>query len=174
MATLRGALRDYVLMIEPGSEQLVYAIGDYFRITNADGGRVQVSTSKGDSFEVQEGEGARVREFESLRVRNDFSVALEVRMLVGTGEFQSARTSGSVSVNPGSIIQAIGDFAGGDTIPGNTDRRQLVIRASVTNAAAVTIAGLPMEAGDAFDIDVTGSILLGGAATDILHVAEVI
>jgi len=172
--TQRGALRDYVLMIEPGSEQLVNAIGDYFRVTSADGGRVKVSTSKGDSFDVQEGEGAKVRDFETLRIRNDSSIALRVRMLVGSGEFQSARTSGSVSVNPGATIQAVGDYVGGDTIPANPNRQQMIMRADTNNAGDLTIAGLPMQPGDILELNITGGVTIGGDGTDTLHVAEII
>tara|TARA_Y100001949_G_C15990134_1_gene332440 strand:- start:7709 stop:8236 length:528 start_codon:yes stop_codon:yes gene_type:complete len=170
----RGALRDYVLNIEPGAQSLVQAVGDYFRITDASGGRVNVSTSSGDAFDVQEGEGARVRAFETLRVRNDSAVTLRVRLIVGTGEFESARTTGNVTLNAASTIQAVGAIAGGGTIPANPDRRQLVMIADIGNAGAVFVAGLPLQPGDAFDLEVTGAVSVGGAGTDSLHVAEVI
>ncbi|NIC03972.1 hypothetical protein [Billgrantia bachuensis] len=170
----RGALRDYVLNVEPGAQVLVQCIGDYFRVLDASGGKVNISTSKGDAFDVQEGEGARVREFESLRVRNDAGVTLRVRMIVGSGEFESGRTTGNVSLKAAATIQAVGDVAGGGTIPANPDRRQLVMRASLNNAAAVTIAGLPIEPGDTFELDVAGEVAVGGDAGDVLHVAEVV
>ncbi|MFB9867920.1 hypothetical protein [Vreelandella sulfidaeris] len=174
MSTQRGALRDYVLNIEPGAQSLVQAIGDYFRITDASGGRVNVSTSAGDAFDVQEGEGARVRAFETLRVRNDSGVTLRVRLIAGTGEFESARTTGSVTLNAAGTIQEVGAIAGGGTIPANPDRRQLVMIANTGNAGAVTVAGLPLQPGDALDLEVTGAVAVGGAAGDTLHVAEVI
>lgn len=174
MSTQRGALRDYVLNIEPGAQQLVQAIGDYFRVTSADGGKVNVSTSKGDSFDVQEGEGARVRDFESLRIRNDSAVAIRVRLIVGSGEFQSARTTGNVTINAAGTIQAVGAIAGGGSIPANADRRELVMIADVDNVGAVTVAGLPLQPGMAFTLEVAGAVAVGGDAGDTLHVAEVI
>ncbi|WP_163557155.1 hypothetical protein [Halomonas sp. NO4] len=170
----RGALRDYVLNIEPGAQQLVQAVGEYFRVTDASGGRVTVETSRGDSFEVQGGEGARVRPFDTLRIRNDSGVTLRVRLIAGTGEFESNRTTGSVALDAAATIQAVGDIAGGETIPANPDRRQLVMRASINNGQAVTIAGLPIQPGDTFELDVTGAVEVGGDAGDVLHVAEVV
>lgn len=173
-AAQRGALRDFVLNIEPGAQQVIYTEGDYFRVTDASGGKVNVSTSKGDAFDVQEGEGARVREFNELRVRNDSGVTLRVRLIVGTGEFESSRSTGDVTVNPGATIEAIGEIAGGGTIPANPERRQLLMRASLNNGAALTIAGLPLQPGDVFELDVTGAVDVGGAVGDVLHVAEVV
>lgn len=170
----RGALRDYVLNIDPGNQVLVQAIGDYFRVIDASGGRVNVSTSSGDAFDVQEGEGARVRDFESLRVRNDSGVTLRVRLIVGTGEFESGRTTGSVSLSAASTIQVVGEVAGGGTIPANPDRRQLIMRASVDNGEALSIAGIPLQPGDTFELDVSGPVDVTGDALDVLHVAEVV
>jgi hypothetical protein len=167
-------LRDFVLNIEPGAQQTIYTIGDYFRVTDADRAKVNVSTSKGDAFDVQEGEGARVRDFESLRVRNDGRVAVRVRIIAGTGEFESSRSTGDVTVNPGGTIVAVGDIAGGGTIAANPDRLQLVMRASLSNSAALSIAGLPFEPGDSFDLDVTGAVDVTGDAGDVMHVAEVV
>lgn len=170
----RGALRDYVLNIEPGAQSLVQAIGDYFRVTDASGGRVNVSTSSGDAFDVQEGEGARVRDFESLRVRNDSGVSLRVRLIVGTGEFESARTTGAVSIKAAATLIAVGDIAGGGTVPANPERRQLVMRASIDNSNAVSIAGIPLKPGDTFELDVTGPVEVAGDALNVVHVAEVV
>ncbi len=174
MSETRGALRDYVLHIAPGAQELVQAVGDYFRVTDASGGRVNVSTSRGDAFDVQGGEGARVREFSELRVRNDSSVAIRVALIVGTGSFESSRTTGAVSMLAAGSIVAVGDIAGGGTIPGNPYRRQLVMRASADNGEAVTIAGLPIGPGDVFELDVTGAVEVGGDPADLLHVAEVV
>lgn len=174
MNQARGALRDYVLHIEPGAQELVQAVGDYFRVTDASGGRVNVSTSRGDAFDVQQGEGARVREFNELRVRNDSGVAIRVALIVGSGTFESSRTTGAVSMLPAGTIVAVGDIAGGGTIPANAYRRQLVMRASENNGQAVTIAGLPIQPGDTFELDVTGAVEVGGDAGDVLHVAEVV
>ncbi|MDI5984896.1 hypothetical protein QLQ85_08840 [Halomonas sp. M4R5S39] len=170
----QGALRDYVLNIEPGAEQLIQAIGNYFNVIDAAGGRVKVSTSRGDAFDVEEGQGARVRDFESLRVRNESGVTLRVRMLAGTGDFQSVRTTGSVSPKPAGSFVAVGDIAGGGTIPANADRREIIMRAKTDNVGALTVAGLPLEPGDALTLDVTGSVAVSGDAGDILHVAEVV
>ncbi|MDO0946633.1 hypothetical protein [Chromohalobacter israelensis] len=171
---MKGQLRDYVLSIEPGAQVEIQAVGEYFRVTDADGGTVSVSTDAGDKLTVQEGEGARVSPFKIIRFQNDSAVTLRLVVIVGMGDFVSARTTGAVSPLPAGTIQAVGDYAGGATIPANADRRQLVMRASADNAGNLTIAGLPIEPGDTFELDVSGAVTLGGDGADVMHVAEVV
>ena len=170
----KGQLRDYVLNIAPGAQVPVQANGNYFRILDADAGVITVTTSAGDALTVREGEGARVRPFARLDFRNDSGVTRRVEVLVGTGEFESARLTGEVTQKAAGTISAIGDVAGGGTIAANPERRQLVMRAGIDNAGAVTIAGLPVYPGDVMELDVTGAVAVGGAAGDVLHVAEVV
>lgn len=172
MAT--GQLRDYVLSIEPGSEVPVQMNGDYFRVVDADGGTVRAITDAGDSLTVREGEGARIRAFTTIRFRNESEIARRVVVIVGLGEFESARMSGAVAPAPAATLVAVGDVAGGGTIPSNPARRQLVMRASNDNAERLSIAGLPIEPGDTFELDITGAVDVAGDASDVMHVAEVI
>lgn len=172
MAT--GQLRDYVLSIEPGSEVPVQMNGDYFRVLDADGATVRAITDAGDSLSMREGEGARIRAFTVIRFRNESEIPRRVVVIVGLGEFESARLTGAVSPVPAATLRAVGDMAGGDTIPDNPARRQLVMRASADNGESLAIAGLPLAPGDTFELDITGAIDITGDSGDVLHVAEVI
>lgn len=174
MTTQRGALRDYILNIQPGAQELVQAVGNYFNVTSADGARVNISTSKGDSFDVQEGQGARVRDFESLRVRNDGSVPIRVVMIAGSGDFQSVRTVGAVSPIAAGTLQGLAAITGSGTIAANPDRRELVMVADIANADPVSIEGLPLQPGDVFTLEVTGAVTVTANSGNTLHVAEVI
>lgn len=169
-----GQLRDYALVIAPGAQTQIQANGDYFRIIDADGGTVEVSTDAGDKLTVKEGEGAKLSRFEKIRFRNASEVERRVVALVGMGSFESARLTGQVSMLPAGSLVAVGAFAGGDTIPANAERQRLIMVADLANAAAVTLAGLPLQPGDTMDLDVTGAVAVGGGATDTLHVAEVV
>lgn len=169
-----GQLRDYALNIAAGSMVRVQANGDYFRVIDADGGTVTVRTDKGDAIQVREGEGARIQPFTEIKFENHDAVERRVVVIVGTGAFESARLTGSVTMLPAGTIVAVGDIAGGGTIPGNPERRQIVMRASVNNTGNLTVAGLPILPGDTFELDVTGAVDIAGTATDVMHVAEVV
>ncbi|MFP3343517.1 hypothetical protein R0J87_13510 [Halomonas sp. SIMBA_159] len=171
---MNGALRDHRLTLAGGEQIDVNTVGNYFRVIDAEGGTVKVNTDAGDAFTVREGEGARVRSFQVLRVQNTDDVTRRVTMIIGSGEFESSRTVGAVTLNPAGTIQEVGEIAAGDTVPANAARQELVMRAGANNGQAVTVAGIPLQPGDVFSLGVTGPVAVGGEAGDVLHVAEVV
>lgn len=174
MTQITGQLRDYALVIAAGSSEEVKASGNYFRILDADGGQIRVSTDAGDKFRAKEGEGARIAPFTKIRFENTDAVDRRVVVLVGVGQFESARLTGQVSLLPAGSLVAVGDVAGGGSIPANSGRQRLIMRAAIANAGAVSVAGIPLQPGDTWELDITGGAAVSGAATDILHVAEVV
>jgi len=170
-----GILRPYTRIIGAGETDDVETTGDYVRVQDAEGGTVTVETPSGDRVTLLESEGVRfTSSFSVLKVTNEAGVKRRVVLLVGVGDFSSQRFSGLVTPKPAGTIQAVGTFAGGETIPANADRRQLVMRFDINNAQNLSIAGLPFGGGDAFELDITGAVDVTGDAGDLVHVAEVI
>jgi len=170
-----GILRPYTRIIGAGLNDEVESTGDYVRVQDADGGTVTVETANGDRVTLQESEGVRfTKGFETLNVINESSVERRVVLLIGKGDFDSQRFTGSVIPKAAGTLLAVGTFAGGETIPANAQRRQLVMRFDINNAQNLSIAGLPFGGGDAFELDITGAVDVTGDAGDLVHVAEVI
>jgi len=170
-----GALQTTRWTVPANGQTDAYVSGDYFRVTNLDGGAITIRTDNGDALILREGEGARVtKEYRTLRLVNDGATNLAVTLVTGKGYYVSARTVGEVSISPAGSLVAVGAIAGGGTIPANAVRTRLVMKADPANAGALTVAGIPLDPGDTWDVGVTGTVAVGGAATDTLHVAEVV
>lgn len=168
-------MRFYGYIIGAGESRLIQATGHYIRGISGDL-RYQISLDDGPETGFMTGLAyAPPEPFRFVRVRNPQPVEQYIEVAIADSTISDNRlVGGSIAPKPGGSIQAVGDIAGGGTIAANQDRRQLVMRASVDNANALTIAGLPLQPGDTFELDVTGEVDVGGDPGDVLHIAEVV
>lgn len=168
-------MKIYGYTVPAGGSQLIHRPGIYIRgISAALPYEIQLDDGPATGFETGLAYEAP-EQFNFVRINNTADTAQFIEVAISYGEVSDNRlVGGSIAPKPGELIQAVGDINGGGTIPSNPDRRQLIMRAGTGNSAPVRIAGLPLDPGDVFELDVTGSLAVTGDPLDVLHVAEVI
>lgn len=179
-------MREFRRVLVSGQQDQLSAQGDYVYLKSAVG-EIAVITESGNEVRLQQGQGVRfVRKFETLQVRNDYGLNQAFTLIVGSGDFQNNALVGEIGAVPVAGSGLVGlplltINATAQQVPSNSARRQLVIRAAAENAGVIWIGsgavnvGLPLAAGDAAEIDITGALpLIGTNAGDVVYLAEVI
>lgn len=155
----RRQLRDYTLVIPAGGEQRVQINGDYVHLMESQGATINVYTHNGDRLDLIEGQGVKINPYQEVFFQNLGDVSRTVRVLVGVGEFKSTRIDGKVNLNQVSeSLIGLKKLLGSGVIPGNSNRKKLLVRAELDNPGVTRVAGIPLYPGDAMELSVTGDI----------------
>lgn len=168
-------MRIYGYQFAAGETHVIHARGQYVRGISAPL-RYQIQIEDGPATDFETGIAYEPPEpFTFIRITNSSDEPQFIELAIANGTVADNRlVGGAMAIKPGQGLQSVGDIAGGGAIPSNKDRTRLVMRAAPGNAGSLTIAGIPLEPGDIWELALTGGAAVSGATTDILHVAEVI
>lgn len=169
--------------ITSGSESLLNKIGNAVYVVDAPG-RVVVTTSGGDTIELQSGRGYQFdNEYSWIRLTNLAADGL-LEVIVGGGRFFDALLAGSVSIDAPAAVESLGDVvmtgAALQVAAANADRKRITLQALQANAGEIRIGdanvaanrGLQIFAGQAVTLDVTGAVYAFGPVGDSLAIVE--
>lgn len=187
-------MRDYAFKAVPAGEtRIIHApTGDFFRVKDSPVDLfVELETIDGDrpaQLTLQETGYFRMparRDYQLIRMRNDGAEAADFVVTLGKGETGDNLLSGDVSTvtRPAATMPGGGALtmsAGANSIAGNANRREIILRSNPDNTGKVWLGtavdnGIPLFPGDTMILQVSGEIdLWAESAGDKLYWSEIV
>lgn len=183
-------MKDYDITVPANGITHVYAGGNYVKMLAPSAGTVEITAYETNQFKIESKIDfvksrykKYTREFEFLELKNNSGTAIEVTLLIGSGEVGDDTVSGAVTIDAhasanGGAQASIGTSS--SQIAANSDRKLLVLHADNANtdtiwaAATAVNNGIPLSPGASFTLPVSGAVdFIAASGTQKLNYIEV-
>ena len=182
-------IRDYKLKIPANSSISRASAGDYIKLLQSTAPQIfmPIEASK-DGARVlsvglqQLGAIKALQSFTEYRIYNPTDTAVDVVLVVGSGEYESPQDQTRTEIQPFENVVGLPEktlTGGAQYYAENLSRKKIVVMAATDNGAVVWLSntagqGIPLPAGGVFDENVTGRIYTTGTSGDKVYAYEVV